>query len=86
MQPILIGLLLVGMLLIAQQWSRDVYRIGMLILIGTTLVQMIFGNIPPQANLARTLKYLLIGFVILGSVVAFSIQIVPSLLQIGRGG
>ncbi len=86
MQPILIGLLLVGLVLIAQQWNRDVYRVGMLLLIGTTLIQMTFGNIPPQATLAQTAKYLLIGFAILGSVVAISILLVPTLLQIGRGG
>jgi hypothetical protein len=85
-QPILIGLLLLGMLLIAQQFERDVYRVGMLLLIGTTLIQIPFGNIPPQANFGQTMKYLVIGFAILGSVVAFSILIVPSLLQIGRGG
>jgi L-lactate permease len=86
MQPILIGLLLLSMILIAQQFDRGVYRVGMLLLIGTTLIQMTFGNIPPQANVKQTMKYLLIGFAILGSVVAASILLVPTLLQIGRGG
>ncbi len=85
MQTILIGLLLLGMVLIAQQSNRDIYKAGMLLLIGATLIQIPFGNIPPESTFGQSMKYLAIGLVILASVFGISILIVPYLLQLGRG-
>lgn len=85
MQTILIGLLLLGMVLIAQQSNRDIYRAGMLLLIGATLIQIPFGNIPPESSFGQSMKYLAIGLAILAAVFGISILIVPYLLQLGRG-
>ena len=85
LQTILIGLLLLGMVLIAQQSNRDVYTAGMLLLIGATLIQIPFGNVPPQSSFGQSMKYLAIGLAILATVFGISIMIVPSLLRLGRG-
>ena len=85
LQAVLIVLLLVSVLLIMQQSSRDLYRYGMLLLIGTTLVQIPFGNVPPESGLARSIVYLAIGLAILAALVFLSIKLAPYLLDLGRG-
>ena len=85
MQAVLIVLLLLSFVLIAQQSSRDVYRYGMLLLIGATLVQIPFGNVPPESNFRRSITYLVIGLAIVAAVCVLSIRLTPYLLQLGRG-
>jgi hypothetical protein len=85
LQTVLSVLLVLGMVLIAQQWSKDVYKIGMLLLIGAALVQMPFGNALPEWDFRQSMKFLVIGLAILASVFAISILIVPTLLRLGRG-
>ncbi len=84
-QTALIGLLLFSFLLITQQWSRDVYRAGMLLLIGLTLLQIAFGNIPSTANFAQSMKFLLVAAVIIIGIVLLSVYLTPSLIDIGEG-
>jgi hypothetical protein len=85
LQTVLIVLLLLSFVLIAQQWSRDVYKFGMLLLIGAALIQIPFGNASPEANFGASMKFLAIGLAILGFIFFISIQIVPYLLTLGRG-
>ena len=81
--------LLVGMvlafLLIAQNLSADLYQYGLLLLIGSSLLQVVAGNIPPQAGLISTLVRLLIGLAIVGAVFVGGILLVPYLAQLGQG-
>jgi len=81
--------LLVGMvlafLLIAQNLSADVYHYGLLLLIGSSLLQVVAGNIPPQARLISTLVRLLIGLAIVTAVFVGGILLVPYLAQLGSG-
>lgn len=85
LQAILIVLLLVSFLLIMQQTSRDLYYYGMLLLIGTTLVQIPFGNVPPESGFVRSIVYLAMGLGIVAAVAFLSIKLVPYLLDLGRG-
>lgn len=85
LQTVLIVLLVVGMVLIAQQWSKDVYKIGMLVLIGAALVQIPFGNALPEWGFGQSMKFLGIGLAILAAVFTVSILLVPTLLKLGRG-
>ena len=85
LQTILIGLLLLGLVLIAQQWSRDLYRVGLVMLIVTALVQIPFGNVPPESKFGPSMKFLAIGLAILAAVFAVSIVLIPTLLKLGRG-
>jgi len=85
LQTILIGLLLLSLVLIAQQWSKDLYKIGLVMLIVTALVQIPFGNVPPDSKFGPSMKFLVIGVAILAGVFAISIALVPTLLTLGRG-
>lgn len=85
LQTLLIVLLLLSFVLIAQQSSREIYKNGMLLLIGATLIQIPFGNVPPESNFWQSVKYLAIGLAVVAAIVVISIQLVPHLLQLGRG-
>jgi uncharacterized membrane protein len=86
MQIALILLLLMCFVMIAQQVDRDFYRVGVTALIFLTLFQIAFGNISPEANLRQSITGVVITAVILGIVIWLSIALVPSLIQLGRGG
>ena len=80
----LIILLLFCFVLIAQNGSRSIYQLGLLLLIFFTLLQIAFGNIPSTANFRQTMLYLVIAAVIIVALVLFSIAIAPSLIHLGR--
>jgi prepilin signal peptidase PulO-like enzyme (type II secretory pathway) len=86
MQIALIVLLLICFVMIAQQTDRDFYRVGLTALIFLTLLQIGFGNISPEANLRQSVIGVVITAVILGVIIWLSIALVPSLIQLGRGG
>jgi hypothetical protein len=86
MQIALIVLLLICFAMIAQQIDRDFYRVGVTALIFLTLLQIAFGNISPEADLRQSITGVVITAVILGVVIWLSIALVPSLIQLGRGG
>ncbi len=79
----LIVLLVVSFALITQQVERDVFRVGVFSLIIFTLIQVAFGNIPPQANFRQSMIGLIIAAVIIAAVVGFSIWLVPNLIRLG---
>jgi hypothetical protein len=83
-QLILILLLPISFILIAQQFSRDLYRIGVLSLIVLTLFQIAFGNIPARYNWKQTLLSVIAAALIIGALVFLSINLVPTLIRIGR--
>lgn len=80
----LIVLLLVCFALITQQSNKSIYQLGLLLLIGFTLVQIAFGNIPSTATLKQSLFYLAIAAAIIVALVFLSIAIAPSLIHLGR--
>jgi hypothetical protein len=67
-----------------QQVSQLVYQIGVLLLIGATLVQIPFGNIDPQADARSSLGTFARLFAILVVVFAIGILIAPYLVEMGR--
>lgn len=81
---VLIVLILISFVLIAQQVSKPVYQIGLLLLIGFTLIQVAFGNIPASATFKQSVLYLGIAAVIIVGLVLFSIAIAPTLIHLGR--
>ena len=83
-QVALIVLLTVTFALMTQLVEKDVYEVGVMALIILTLIQIPFGNIPPQANFRLSMIGLLIGGAILTAVVLFSIWLAPHLIQLGR--
>ena len=85
LQMLLLAGMVLAFLLIAQNLSADVYQYGLLLLIGSSLLQVVAGNIPPQARLISTLLRLLIGLAIVAAVFVGGILLVPYLAQLGSG-
>lgn len=83
-QLALIVLLLISFVMIAQQFSRDIYAWGLNALILFTLLQIAFGNIPSHFNFRQSLVGVAIAGLIIGAIVILSINLVPSLLMLGR--
>jgi hypothetical protein len=80
----LVILLLVSFVLITQQRSRTLYQIGFMLLVASTFVQIVFGNVPPSANFKRSMKFLGVGLTIITAVFALGIIVTPLLVNLGR--
>jgi hypothetical protein len=83
-QALLIVGLLLSFVLIMQTVSMVLYQIGILLLIASTLVQIPFGNIPPETDRRRTLKMFAWMLLILIAVFGIGILIAPMLVNMGR--
>lgn len=84
-QLILIIMLLVSLVLIAQQFSKDVYKVGLGLLVITTIFQIGGSNVPSTANAKETGRIMATAFVIVIVVFIVSIVLTPYLLNLGRG-
>lgn len=80
----LVILLLVSFGLITQQRSRTLYQIGFMLLVASTFVQIVFGNVPPSANFKKSMKFLGVGLTIITAVFALGIIVTPFLVNLGR--
>lgn len=83
-QQVLVFLMGISFVMIAQQASREVYKWGVLSLVAFTLLQIAFGNIPPHFNFRKSILSLALAALIIGGIVVLSINLVPTLLRIGR--
>ena len=83
-QGILVILLVVSFAMITQQFNETLYRIGFLLLIVSTLVQIVFGNLPPEADFKQSIKFTAIVFIIIAIVFGLGILIAPYLVNLGR--
>jgi len=85
-QGILIAVMCLALLLIAQQRSKDLYQIGLPLLVVAAFLQVAFGNIPPRTGVVRSLLLLLLTWAIIGAVFAVSIVLAPDLIELSRSG
>ena len=84
-QMIIIPFFPISFLLIMQRLSLNLYKIGIILLITTAMMQNIFGNISPDAARRETFfGFLRIGLIIL-SIFGVGILLAPSLVNLGRG-
>ena len=83
-QGILVILLLVSFAMITQQFNETLYRIGFLLLIASTLVQIVFGNLPPEADFKQSIRFTAVVFIIIAIVFGLGILIAPYLVNLGR--
>ena len=81
---VLVLLMLVSFLLIGQQWSKFLYQIGLLLLVASALVQVVFGNVAPETGFARSMKQLALGLVVVAAVFGLGIALTPLLVNLGR--
>ena len=80
----LICIIAAGFVLIAQQASFGLYQIGLLTVMGSTLLHIAVGNLPPNAGLGRTLLWTVAILGIVAAVFGAGILLVPLLAQLGR--
>ncbi len=83
-QGILVVLLIVSFAMITQQFNETIYRLGFLLLIASTFVQIVFGNLPPEANFRQSIKFTAIVFGIIAIVFGLGIFLAPHLVNLGR--
>ena len=83
-QGILVILLAVSFAMITQQVNETLYRIGFLLLIASTFVQIVFGNLPPEADFKQSIKFTIIVFGIIAVVFGLGIFLAPYLVNLGR--
>jgi len=85
MHDIMIVLLVLSLVLIAQQISKAVYKVGIVLLVTSTFFQIGFGNIPAQTRFGRTLKLLGIALLIIFFVFGMGALLAPIFVNIVRG-
>jgi hypothetical protein len=85
-QGILILVMVVGFVLIAQQTNKQLYKIGLPLLVVAAFLQIAFGNIPPSAGFVRSIKLLVLTWIIVAAVFALGIWLAPDLIDASRGG
>lgn len=85
-QGILIVVLVVGLVLIAQQASKPLYQIGLPLVVVAAFLQIAFGNIPPRSNAKTSFLLLALTWALVAALFAFAIWLAPSLIGLGRQG
>ena len=83
-QGLLIVVLLVGLVLIAQQASVTLYKIGLPLLVVSAFLQIAFGNIPPRARFGRSMAMLALTWAIVAALFYISVQLAPTLIDATR--
>ncbi len=84
LQTVFVFLMLVSVLLIAQQWVQGLYKAGLVMLFVSVLLNMGVSNVPAHHGAARTLKLAALFFGIVIVVFAVAIAIVPALYRLGQ--
>ncbi len=85
-QGILIVLLLIGMVLVGQQFSKPLYQFGLPFLVVFAFAQIAFGNIPPTSGFRKSMGLFLLTWAIIAALILFSVKIAPTLIGLGRKG
>ena len=83
-QGLLVILLFLSFVMITQQVYETLYRLGFLLLIASTFVQIVFGNLPPEADFKQSLKLTVVVFCIIAIVFGLGIFLAPYLVNLGR--
>ena len=83
-QAILIVLMFVGLALILQQRSKDLYQIGLPLLVLAAFLQIAFGNIPPTARFRKSMLLLGVSWLIIVAVFALGILLAPTMINASR--
>ena len=83
-QRINIYLLLVSLVMLAQQFTYTIYVWGFRLLFVTVTIQVALGNINPDWNVKKTLRKTLVILLVIAFIFAFSIYVTPYLIELGR--
>ncbi len=83
-QGLLIIVMFVSLALIAQPWTKQLYQIGLPLLMLAAFLQIAFGNIPPNANFMTSMKLLAITWIITAVLFYASVKLAPTLIEATR--
>jgi len=83
-QAIPIVVLFATFLLILQQGNKQLYQIGLPVLVLAAFLQIAFGNIPPSTRFVKSMGLLLLTWGIVAALIVIAVQITPNLIQLGR--
>jgi hypothetical protein len=83
-QSFLIFALIFSLVLIAQQFSKTVYQIGIVMLIISTFLQIGASNIDPKADFKGSMKVMGIAMAIVAVVFTAGIYLVPIFIHLGK--
>ena len=84
-QSINIFVLLCSFALIAQPWVKQLYLIGIVVIMISSLLQNAFGNIRPDLDFKESMKGIAKILLIILVLFVVSILIAPYLVKMGRG-
>ena len=84
LQTVFVFLMLISVLLIAQQWVQGLYKAGIVLLFMSVLLNMGVSNVPSHHGVGRTLRLAALFFGIVIIVFAVAIAIVPVLYRLGQ--
>lgn len=80
---LIVGLVL-GILLIAQRYNLTLYKVGLTILVVSTLLQIAVGNLDKEASTKRSLRFIAVILGVIAIVFSIGILLVPTFSQLGR--
>lgn len=83
-QRLNIYLLLLALLMLAQQFTYTIYVWGFRLLFVVVTLQVALGNINSEWNSKKTVKKTLIILLIIAVIFIFSIIVTPYLIELGR--
>ena len=83
-QAILIVVMLAAFVLILQQGNKQLYQLGLPVLVVAAFLQIAFGNIPPRTGFVKSMGLLVMTWVIIAVLVVLAVQVTPSLIQLGQ--
>lgn len=76
--------ILVGIALVAQPFSVIVFRIGLVVLVAATLLQIAVGNVPKHLDAGPSIVRIVIILAIVAAMFGLGILLVPYFAQLGR--
>jgi len=83
-QRLNVYLLLIALVMLAQQFTYTIYVWGFRLLFVVVTLQVALGNINPDWNGKKTLKKTLVILLIIAVIFIFSIIVTPYLIELGR--
>lgn len=83
-QLVLVILMFTSIVMLSQSSWLPLYKAGLILMTITSLSQIAFGNILPNANFGRSMRQYAIYMAIIAVIFGLSIAITPWLVSLGR--
>ena len=83
-QAILIVVMFAAFVLILQQGNKQLYQIGLPVLVVAAFLQIAFGNIPPATGFVKSMGLLIMTWAIVAVLIVVAVRITPELINLGR--